>query len=65
MPNEKECDRHESWLHELETRLRGVEMEIAKSGARVALIAGVAAAICSTVLTVLGSLVVFWLTGKA
>lgn len=56
------CARHEEKIDALEERLRGIEMEIARNGARVAIIAGIAAAIASTVMTVGASLLLHWMT---
>ncbi len=55
----RECDRHEARISSLEKRMRLVEITQARTGVKLALIAAVAAALGSAVMTVIAGLALF------
>lgn len=51
--NASDIDRHEDWLRNHEERLRAVELNQAKSGVKLAILAAVASAIMSGAMSLL------------
>ena len=60
-PNEN-CERHEAWLKNHEERIRDVEIQQAKGGVKLALIAAGASLIGSLVIAVIAGVLVYYVT---